>query len=166
MKHTEKVTFILVALFFISQIIGLVVINQYIDHKALKETGQISFEPLPGGIERPQVSGNELLILLATSITVGTILILILAKLKKVNFWKLWYGFSVTATLFFALGKFISIIFSETVAVYLTLAICIGLAVWKIYWPNIIIHNFTEVFIYAGLAAILSRFLHLQSGMQ
>jgi presenilin-like A22 family membrane protease len=146
MKHNLKVTLILTGLFFISQIIGLLVVNQYIDHNVLEQTGRLEFQPLPGNIERPETSGNGLIILLIFSILIGTGLLLLLIRLKKINIWKAWYAFSVFVTLFFAFGGFFSALVSTIISLILTF--------FKIFKTNIIVHNLTEVFIYGGLAAI------------
>ena len=37
MKHTLKVTLALVAFFFLAQVVGLLIVNQYIDHKKTVE---------------------------------------------------------------------------------------------------------------------------------
>ena len=62
MKHSLRVTIILIALFFFAQIIGLVVINNYISEKSIvPETGEINITwkelPSVGGLklERPEV---------------------------------------------------------------------------------------------------------------
>jgi len=45
------------------------------------------------------------------------------------------------------------------------LIIAIIMGIWKIYRPNIIVHNITELFIYGGLAAIFVSMINLFSGI-
>ena len=56
MKHTFGVTLVLVGIFLISQLVGLAVTNQYIDHAATKETGKVTFTSLPYNISRPEIA--------------------------------------------------------------------------------------------------------------
>lgn len=145
MKHNMKVTLMLIGLFFISQIIGLTIISRYIDYTALRE-GRLEFEPGPGGVERPEVSGLQLVVMITVAILLGTGLLLLIIKFKRIGLWKIWYSIAVIGTLYFAFGGFTS-------AVAALIISCL-LAYFKIFRPNIFIHNFTEVLIYGGLAAI------------
>mgnify|MGYP000409610808 CR=1 FL=1 len=61
MKHSFKITLILLMLFLGAQFVGLAVINQYIETVEVTETGEINitWENLPAiagvGMERPQI---------------------------------------------------------------------------------------------------------------
>ena len=59
MKHTLKVTVALVLFFFMAQFVGLIVVNQYIDHKKTIETKVVVYKPLPYNLERPQVEDQS-----------------------------------------------------------------------------------------------------------
>jgi len=59
MKHTLKITLMLVLLFFLSQIVGLAITNQYIDHEKTAETGVTTWEELPYDMERPLVEESS-----------------------------------------------------------------------------------------------------------
>ncbi|MFH1396880.1 MAG: presenilin family intramembrane aspartyl protease [archaeon] len=147
MKHTLQVTLFLVVMFFLAQIIGLAVINEYIDHKTTTETGEIAFTELPYGLERPEIEqGTAFIFYLTFAIVFGTLLVLLLVKLKKPFIWRMWLLFAIVLCMSLAFGAFIHPIFA------FILAFILGL--WKILKPNPIIHNATELFIYGGLAAI------------
>lgn len=147
MKHTFQVTLILVLLFFFAQLIGLAIINEYIDHKTTAETGQVTFTALPYGLERPELEKESSFILyLVFAIVFGTIVVLVLAKLRKPVIWKIWFLFAIVLTMSLAFGAFI-----HPIPAFI-LAFILGL--WKIIKPNPYIHNITELFIYGGLAAI------------
>ena len=147
MKHTLQITLILVALFLSAQILGLAVINKYIDHKKTTETGQIEFAELPYGLERPAIEkGSSFIFYLSFAIIIGTLLVLLIVKLRKPFIWKAWLLFAIVLCMSLAFRAFINPIFA------FILAFALGL--WKILKPTPIIHNITELFIYGGLAAV------------
>jgi len=146
MKHTLKITLILVFIFFVPQVIGLSIINRYINHQTTVETGKVTFEVLPYNLERPQLEESTSYIWIFAAIVIGTLLMLLLVKFKKTSLWKLWFFLSVFFTLAIAFSAFIN----HTLAAIFAFI----LALMKIYKPTIIISNLTEIFIYGGLAAI------------
>jgi len=148
MKHTLKITIILVILFFSAQIIGLYIINQYIDHAKTKEQGSIAAKELQFGnfiIERPPSQGIIGYIL--AGILIGTVLLLFLIKLKAVRIWKLWFFLSVWFLLTFALNPLVTPTFAWLIALIF--------ALWKVLKPTLIIQNITEVFVYGGMGSLL-----------
>jgi len=153
MKHTLKITIILVLLFFLSQIVGLAITNQYIDKEKTAETGVTAWEELPYEMERPPVEESSSFIYILIAVLLGTGLLMLLIRFKKVNLWKFWFFISVVVCLTIALKPFIR----QEIA----LAISIALALFKIVRPNIFVHNITEVFIYGGLAAIFVPIMNL-----
>ncbi len=146
MKHTVKVTLVLVFIFLAAQVIGLAITNAYIDKEKTAETGEVVFENLPLGLERPEVEESTSFIWILVAVVVGTIILLLLIKFRIGILWKLWFFLAIWLTLAVAFGAFIPAI----------VAIVLGflLAGWKILKPNVYIQNFTELFIYGGLAAI------------
>jgi len=153
MKHELKVTILLLVLFFASQVVGLLTINQYIDHITTAVTGVTVFKDLPYQIERPEIEQTSSFTYIIIAILLGTALLLLLMKLKKVMFLKIWFFIVVWLCLTFAFSAFIP----EFLASILALII----AVWRIYRPNVIVHNLAEVFIYGGLAAIFVPLMNL-----
>jgi presenilin-like A22 family membrane protease len=153
MKHTLKITLILVLIFFITQIIGLVITNEYLDHKIIKEEGKIVFEPLPYNLERPQIEETTSFIWIIAAILIGTAIFLVLIKYKIFKVWKVWFFVAVWVTLSIALSAFLNQFLAAIIALIATLA--------KIYKPNIVMQNLTEVFIYGGLAAIFVPILNI-----
>ncbi len=157
MKHSSKVTFILVAAFFISQVVGLFIVNQYIDHEALKETGEVKFSELPYDVERPPVEESSSFWYIFVAILIGTALLLLIIKFRKIGIWKAWYFMSVFVTLTVALVAFLQ----QTIAVILAL---IG-GYFKIFKPGVWLHNLTELLIYGGLAAIFVPIMNVFSAI-
>jgi presenilin-like A22 family membrane protease len=153
MKHTFEVTVTLVLLFFLSQVMGLAITNQYIDHEKTAETGVTTWEKLPYEIERPPVDESSSFIYIIIAILIGTGLLLLLVKYKKVMFWKTWFFLGVLITLIIALKPFIGQQFAFLISLVLALV--------KVFRPNIFVHNITEIFLYGGLAAIFVPIMNM-----
>jgi presenilin-like A22 family membrane protease len=153
MKHTLKVTLILVMIFFLAQIAGLVVTGQYMSVERDKATGEVvnvTYGELPIGMERPEVEESSSFIYILIAVLVGTGIVLLLIKFKGYRLWKFWFFFAVSLCLIVAFSAFASNIILKILAILLA----VGLALWKTWRPNVYIHNLTEIFIYGGLAAI------------
>ncbi|MDO8741269.1 MAG: presenilin family intramembrane aspartyl protease [Candidatus Woesearchaeota archaeon] len=163
MKHNLKITLLLVLFFFLAQIIGLAIMNQYVHvqqtsyfNETLNETviiKNITLKELPAGIERPEIEPNVSIIYIGSAILVGTIILLVLIKFKKTNLWKLWFFFSVLLTL--------TVAFTAFMDAWLAFLLSLVLSIFKVYRPNIYIHNLTELFIYGGIAAIFVPIMNL-----
>ena len=154
MKHTLKITIALAMFFFMAQVIGLLIINHYIDHTRTSETKSIEYRPLPYNLERPEVKNQSTsFIWITISILAGTFLVLLLIKFNKPLIWKFWFFASVFFTLLIAFGAFMNIIIATALALIVALL--------KLYKPNVIIQNFSEIFIYGGLAAFVINIFNL-----
>ena len=99
MKHTLKITLLLVFIFFIAQVIGLSITNKYIDHKTTVETGEVTFEALPYNLARPEIEESTSYILIMFVIIIGTLLVLLIIKLRTITLWKIWLSFAVFFTI-------------------------------------------------------------------
>ena len=144
MKHTWRITLILIALFMVSQVVGLFVVDNYLDKP-----------DLPLGIERPDIEENISYIPVLIAILFATGLALLLVKFNAVKLWKIWFFIGVVVTLTIAFGSFVP----EIIALILGLLF----AFFKIFKTNVIVHNFTEMFIYPGIAAIFVPIFNLMS---
>jgi presenilin-like A22 family membrane protease len=147
MKHNLRITLVLTVLFFLAQITGLFIVLQYIDVDQSKATGEIVAEDivvLGQVVERPPAEG--LVGYIIAAILIGTILLLLLIKIRAVRLWKLWFFISVWLLLSIALAPFVTAKFAWLVALFL--------ALWKVLRPNVIVHNLTEVFVYGGLGSL------------
>lgn len=154
MKHTLKVIVALAIFFFMAQFTGLLVINHYIDHKKSIETKSVAWRPLPYNIERPEVKNQSIsFIYITIAILIGTFLALLLIRLNKPFIWKFWFFVTVWLTLSIAFAAFINNILAAIIAFILSIL--------KLYKPDIIIQNISEIFIYGGLAAIFVPIINL-----
>lgn len=149
MKHNVKIISIMICMFFMAQVIGLLVTNSYIDVEKTIETGKVHFRDMELSgvtIERPQVNETYSFAYMMVAIIIGTLIIFALMKWRKEIIWKLWFFIAVCLCLSIAFAAFID----STVALIIGMA----LSYYKIFKPNIIVHNLTELFVYAGLAVI------------
>lgn len=145
MKHDIYITLVLITLFLGSHVIGLFIIKNYL----LKE------EELPLGIQKPEFKEETSYIPIIISLLVATAVALLLIRLKALRIWKTWFFLSVFIALLIAFAAF----FPELVA----LVLAVVFAVLKTFRPTILIHNFTELFIYGGLASIFVPIFSLLS---
>ncbi|MBU1111738.1 MAG: presenilin family intramembrane aspartyl protease [Nanoarchaeota archaeon] len=154
MKHSVKATLLLLTIFLVTQLFGILVINSYIDHEATAATGETVFEDLPIG-DRPDFDEETSYLPIIIIILVGTLILLLLIKLKAFIIWKLWFLIAVFATIMFALGAFVD--------ARIAIGVALILAIWKVFKPNPYVHNFTEILVYSGLAAIFVPIFNLMS---
>lgn len=168
MKHTVKITSILLLMFLFSQLIGLAVVNKYINAGESKPSGEITAETasistkenvtwnaLPFSFERPQIQEGTSFIYLAIAIGIGTLLALLLIKFRSIMLWKVWFFLSVWLTMGIAFAAFIPQIYAA--------ALALVLAILKVFRSSFFFHNFTELFVYAGIAAIIVPIANLFS---
>ena len=163
MKHTLNITLILVLLFLVSQITGLAITSRYIQVKetvtideATNETiilKNITYGALPYDVTRPVIEESSSFMYIMSAILIGTVLVLILIKFKKVSLWKFWFFLSIWMCLTIAFAAFLQ----QTIALVLALV----LAIFRIQKPNVVVHNLTELFVYGGLAAIFVPLMNI-----
>ncbi len=152
MKHTLKVTLLLALIFFVAQIVGLAVTKEYIsieehiDPETKAVVKEVVSEDLPYNLERPEIDESTSYIWITIAVIIGTLLLLLIIRFKKINLWKFWFFFAVFFTIAIAFAPFIGQVIAALLAFIF--------ALMKIYRPTAILNNFTEIFIYGGLAAI------------
>lgn len=137
MKHNIKVTIVIAVLFFLAHFVGLFITNQFLD------------ADLPYGIERPEIESSVSYIPLIIAIAIATGLALLLIKFGAMKIWKLWFVFATIYLLGIAFSAFFD-------SGYWAIALAIILGLLKFFRPSVIIHNFTELFVYSGIAAIFA----------
>ncbi len=153
MKHTLPITLLMVLIFLLSQVIGLYAlsVNTTVTQAP---TGEIIVEHQDTAIgERPDIQGVETFAYVIVAILIGTGLILLLVRFRKIKMWKAMFFFAVWMTCYITLGVFID--------AAIALVICFFLAFFKVWRPNIWAHNLTELFIYAGIAIIFVPLLDI-----
>ena len=156
MKHTLRITSIVLLVFLLSQFIGIAIVYKYIDRQKTMEQGKAIFKELPFG-ERPPLEEKNSFISIMLSIFIGTALLLLLIKFNLTLIWKIWFLIAIVISLSIAGSAFIM----PKVAV----ALALFLGLWKIFRPNVWVQNITEIFMYGGLAAIFVPVINLQSAI-
>ncbi len=141
MKHNLTVTIIIAVLFFLAHFIGLFITQQYLEVE------------LPYGIERPELESSTSYIPLIIAILIATGIALLLMKFGAMKIWKIWFIFATIYLLGIAFSAFLIQMWA------LILAVIFGLL--KFYRPSVITHNFTELFVYSGIAAIFAPIMSL-----
>src|SRR3989338_7043505 len=101
MKHSLKIVLILLGMFFITQLIGILVISIYSPHieQTIDEKGNlvnVTSYNLPFGMDPPaDVKPANMLISIIISIFIAVILILALMRYKAELFLRTWFLFFV-----------------------------------------------------------------------
>ncbi|MBW2970877.1 hypothetical protein KY320_01820 [Candidatus Woesearchaeota archaeon] len=172
MKHPIVPTLILVLVFVVAQLTGLLVVSQYVDIEQTHESGitvrhDEMYEQL--GVEPPEV-GNEstTFIFIIIAVLIGTALVMLIIKFKKKNLWKAWYTIAVLYSLSVALNPLLVKLLNLLGIGWnylITLGIAVCLSLWKVFRPNVVVHNLTEIFIYGGIAALLVPVINIFSAI-
>ncbi len=167
MKHAKKVVMILLGMFFITQLIGIAVIAKYNPEvqQVVNDKGQIVNQTtyhLPYGTDPPtDIDPGSTFISIIISIAIAVILMLVLMKYKAELFLRTWFFVVVTFALAVTINAFIDKIpHAQLIAV----VIALPLSAIKLFKRNIYMHNFTELLIYPGIAAIFVPLLIDKNG--
>lgn len=168
MKHNIKITIILLVMFFVTQLIGLAVINAYSPHEELvynEETQQMEIvnvtPQLPYGMQPPEDIQPEIsLTTIITAFIIAILLIFLLTRIRAAIFLKLWFFFVVVIALGLAINPFIKSL-AQDYAPYVAVVIALPLAFYKIFRRNLIVHNVTELLIYPGIATVFVPILNI-----
>lgn len=150
MKHKLQISLIILAIFLATQFIGLFVINQY-----------TNFE-LPYGMQPPeQVNDAPSLISIIISFSIAIALIFILMKYKWKTVIRIWFFVVVILAVSISINALLKnyIIYSSIASAI----IAIPLAYLKIFKPNVLSHNLTELLVYPGIAAVFVPILTVWS---
>lgn len=154
MKHPVSTTMILLIFFLATQFLGLMLVAKAIP-VSISETGEVTVETPDTALgPPPETDPSGALLMLIIGITLGTLLILLIIRFKQYNLWKFWFLLAAGLTMTVSFG----VIFGEANYSYAAL-LGFVLAAWKIFRPNVYVHNFTELFIYPGIAVLFYHIL-------
>lgn len=172
MKHSIKITTLLLFTFILAQLNGLFVLDYYIDIEKSSAAGKTIVNEAAyaqSNISPPTVENESIsYIYVIIALLVGTLLVLLLIKFRQRKLWKFWFFLSVLVSLIISLNSWTFRFFDNTLFpaffLYLGTVLLSGiLAYYKVFKHHLIIHNLTEIFIYGGLAALLVPILNLFS---
>jgi presenilin-like A22 family membrane protease len=126
-----------------AQFVGLIITKNYL------------IKDLPYNLKRPPIEEKTSFLQLFLVIIIVTLVAILLAKFKLALLWKVWFFLAVVFCLSISLAAFINQIIAVLVAIALT--------IFKVVKRNLIVHNFTELFIYGALAAIFVPLFNVTS---
>src|SRR3989344_5346803 len=130
MKHSLRMTVILLVIFLLAQFIGLGIIYKYIDFNQSTEEETV-FKDLPIG-ERPPLEEKTSFLPVILTILIGTVLLLFIIKRNLIWIWRIWFLMAVTICLTTVLSIFIPVFSLFSVSILLILiALYDAYAVWK-----------------------------------
>lgn len=169
MKHNLKITAILLAMFIITQFIGLYVISSepFSIEKQVNGTIVTVSNPSLSWINPPKVEKQSDFSKYFGSIIFAFIiaitLLFLLTKFKAEFILKIWFFVVVVIALsisFIAIFKnFLLPVIKY--AIIIALVVVLPLAFIKVYRRNFLVHNVTELFIYPGIAAVFVPILNV-----
>lgn len=171
MKHNFKVTLSLIFLFLLAQLVGILIISQYVNIQESSTSGETVIDEDLYFVQPPEVENESWSwVYLMFPILLGTAIVLLLIKFKLKKIWKFWFGLSIVLSLTIAFFPFIKkgfeFLFSTSYgALLITVIFASILTFMKVKYHNNIIHNFTEMFIYGGLSALFVPILNITSGI-
>ena len=139
MKHPAKTTLFLIAFFFLTQVIGLIIIANTVQITA---EGPAYPDTIAG--ERPDLEPKESFVSILFAIIIATILALLILHFKKLTLWKTWYLVAIIMAITISLETI-----TQTSA---ALFIAIILGIYKA--KNFILHNLSELLIYPGIVLL------------
>lgn len=154
MKHNLKITALLLAMFLLTQAIGIYVVSYYMPENVV----------LPFGLDPPQPETTSEFASLFSGIIfafiIAVFLLFFLTKFKWKFILKVWLFVVIVLALSIS---FIAILPVKTAIVAFIIAI--PLAIVKISGRSFLIHNFTELLIYPGIASVFVPLLNIWTMM-
>ena len=133
-------------MFLATQFIGLFVINTLGDE-------------LPFGLQTPDDQPTPTFLSIIFSFALAFAAIFILMKYKWKMIIRLWFFLVITLALAISINAILKLTTLTNISA-IAMAIAIPLAFFKIFKPNMYIHNATELLIYPGIAAIFVPILN------
>jgi presenilin-like A22 family membrane protease len=158
-------------MFLLTQFIGLVVLqaNPLKITAEINGTAQEVSNPYLGWIDppEPETKGEFASIFsqILIAFVVAIVLLFLLMKFKVEIFLRFWFFAVVSLALFLSFLAFIKIIpwftLSIEKALIISAILALPLAFLKIFKRNILVHNFTELLIYPGIAVVFVPLLNI-----
>ena len=159
MKHPWKLVILILLMFIITQFIGLYVIGHYSDNLNNVPYGMgVSEQEL----EQTTYAGNFTSILIAFVFAI--FIFLLLRKVRAKFVMRAWFFIVIMLALgitFTAILQNIDASLSLKIASIVALLIALPLTLSKVFSQDILAHNFTELLIYPGIAALFVPLLNI-----
>src|SRR3989338_3396124 len=159
MKHNLKITLVILVMFLITQFFGLYVVNSYFSND------------LPFGLNPPEPETTfefgQVFTLMIFAFIIAVTIFIFLTKFNIDFLIKFWFFSVVVVALAISFNILLinflpeRIISSFLETWILAIAIALPFGFVKIYRRNFFVHNFTEILIYPGIAAIFVPILNI-----
>jgi len=166
MKHNWKITAILLAMFVVTQFVGIYVVDHYSSVRVVDGVSiNVDSPDLPFGMESPEVEDDseyfsKILPSLFFAFVLAIAFLFILMKFDFSFILKLWFFGVVILSLSISL---IAIFPNLNKITWIALLISLPFAFFKVFRRNLLVHNFTELLIYPGIAAVFVSILNIWS---
>lgn len=169
MKHNLKITLIILAMFLITQFIGMYIVNYYSPVKVVNGTAvDVESPDLPLGLETPDVKEtyefNQMFLSIIIAFVIAISLLFLLTKFKSEFILKLWFFVVIIIALVISFQVITSNLHIEKtlfkIPIIATL-VALPLAFIKVYRGGFFVHNFTELLIYPGIASVFVPILNI-----
>jgi presenilin-like A22 family membrane protease len=157
MKHSWKITIILIVMFIITQLIGLFIISIY-----ESPDNVLPFEP-PEEIKAGS-QGVGFLKQLLVAFVIAIFLFLFLTRIRAEILIRFWFFAVIVLALILCFNAVFYFAFDNPnpyVTSIISLIIALPLAYVKIFKRDIRVHNLTELLIYPGIAAVFVPILNV-----
>ncbi|MBW6442519.1 hypothetical protein K0A97_01905 [Patescibacteria group bacterium] len=171
MKHNLKIVLVLLAMFVLTQFIGIYVIysNPFTLETEIEGNITIIDNPYLSWISPPSVETSQeftslfVFMIIAFLIAISVFILLMKTKISSlIRIWFLFVIFTALSLSFIAFGKKT---FFDAIGINLSFIIiailAISLAIVKVYKKSFIVHNFTELLIYPGIATLFVPILNI-----
>lgn len=170
MKYKLKITAVLLSMFLVTQLIGLAVVNADIFHIEEKVNGtvqQIS-NPNLAWLAPPEIEKERdffsIFLSLIIAFIIAITLLFFLSRFKFALLLRAWFFVVVCIALFLAFYSFEKLAgfkINSPLPILIAIIIAVSFAFIKIFRRNLVVHNFTELLIYPGIAAIFVPILNI-----
>lgn len=166
MKHNPSITFLLLAMFLFTQILGLAVIHAYspkVEQVIVNGTLQnVTTQPeLPYGMQPPEMKPEVSLVSIVISIVIATLLIFLFSKIRAAFILRFWFFSVVMISIAIVFNAFLLKFSFLAGTQFLAFVLAFPLAFYKIFLPNRITHNLSELLVYPGIAAVFVPILNI-----
>ena len=163
MKHSLKITALLLGMFFLAQIIGIGVTWSYNSYQ--KQNNQ---QGIPDFIAPPEGTNPwSMLISIGLAIFLGVIIMFTLMKFGAETFLRIWFFLVIIIAISLTLNALLIHLNLGNLSVnykfLIAILIALPLAIIKIFVRNIKVHNFTELLVYPGVSALFVPLLNIWS---
>ncbi len=159
MKYRLRVVSLIVGLFLLAQVIGLGLLYQDTNVAMIEQPGGgfsiVTVHPETAIGPRPELFGWETAVYMLSGVLIGTGLVFVFMRFQKFGLWRAMFFFAVFTALSVSLG----VILPQALAIITALI----LAILKIFRPHVLVHNFTELFIYSGIALLFVPLLDVKT---